>query len=264
MHSENDFLPYFRCIQSARRTITQNDIHPISVYPFGLRTTTGYMANNMKYTKSSINVLQFHWFLWIAHLNQVYVFIVSFLLAGFFLILGIIIWMTYVVDPWTVSYSFGFTVIACILVITAGLLLIPEVDDNRQYWFNIFNKSSRDSSPSTSSLRERSSRSRSRSVSPYPSRRSLRSSTDPRLTPGRSVYDSMPSPAVTDTPRTVLTAGGSTYRPATYNDISNVRLQRDGVGYMFWPVMIWNFFHVCLWCIILFWHFCCGKYIKHM
>ncbi|XP_060555835.1 uncharacterized protein LOC132716551 [Ruditapes philippinarum] len=53
--------------------------------------------------------------------------------AAFFCFVGMICWLSYVPDPYVVSYSLGLTVIAAILACIAGLLIIPEVlDDGRQ------------------------------------------------------------------------------------------------------------------------------------
>lgn len=39
-------------------------------------------------------------------------------------------WITYVSDPYVVSYSFGLTVLAAILACIAGMLLIPDILDS--------------------------------------------------------------------------------------------------------------------------------------
>ena len=140
-----------------------------------------------------------------------------------------IIWLVYVTDPWSVSYSFGFTIIALILLITAILFLFLELNEERCYWFN-------DSRSSTPSYRGRGyTRNSSRSVSPYPSRSRSpdRSRGRTRMTTlsDKADYDRMPSPMSPEKPENSLSSRN--FRPATFNNVSNLSLQRDTVGYLY-------------------------------
>ncbi|XP_060074745.1 uncharacterized protein LOC132554439 [Ylistrum balloti] len=51
-------------------------------------------------------------------------------LAGLFVTIGMILWLVYVNSPFYVGYSMGLTVMGGILAIIAGLLLIPELEDD--------------------------------------------------------------------------------------------------------------------------------------
>ena len=131
--------------------------------------------------------------------------------------MGLISWLVYVADPWAVSYSFGFSVISLFLVIIAGLLLIPDVDETNSY------KLCADCTASGSG-------SKPRSVSPDDSISRAASRND-RTTglKSRSEYDHAPRPMLTP----VEGSGGAdrNLRPATFNNISPLTLQRDRVGY---------------------------------
>lgn len=131
--------------------------------------------------------------------------------------MGLISWLVYVADPWAVSYSLGFSAISLFLVIIAGLLLIPDVDENNSY------KLCAECTASGSG-------SKPRSVSPDVSI-SRPASRNDRTTgfKSRSEYDHAPRPMLTP----VEGSGGAdrNLRPATFNNISPLTLQRDRVGY---------------------------------
>ena len=56
-----------------------------------------------------------------------------FCISAFFGFVGMVCWLSYVPDPYVVSYSLGLTVVASILACIAGLLIMPDVlDDGRQ------------------------------------------------------------------------------------------------------------------------------------
>lgn len=136
-----------------------------------------------------------------------------------FMLMGMIAWLVYVTDPWAVSYSFGFSIIALVLVAISGILLIPDVDENNSY---------RICADCTTS--GPSDRTKTRSVSPDMSTgRSL--SRNDRTTPlnSRSEYDQMPRPMLTPVEKTG--SANRNLRPATFNNISAVTLQRDRAGY---------------------------------
>lgn len=142
-----------------------------------------------------------------------------FFIPAALLLMGMIAWLVYVTDPWAVSYSFGFSVIALVLVAISGILLIPDVDENNSY---------RICADCTTS--GPSDRTKTRSVSPDMSTgRSL--SRNDRTTPlnSRSEYDQMPRPMLTPVEKTG--SANQNLRPATFNNISSVTLQRDRAGY---------------------------------
>lgn len=142
-----------------------------------------------------------------------------FLIIAAFMLMGMIAWLVYVTDPWAVSYSFGFSIIALVLVAISGILLIPDVDENNSY---------RICADCTTS--GPSDRTKTRSVSPDMSTgRSL--SRNDRTTPlnSRSEYDQMPRPMLTPVEKTG--SANRNLRPATFNNISAVTLQRDRAGY---------------------------------
>lgn len=135
------------------------------------------------------------------------------------MLMGMIAWLVYVTDPWAVSYSFGFSIISLVLVAISGILLIPDVDENNSY---------RICADCTTS--GPSDRTKTRSVSPDMSTgRSL--SRNDRTTPlnSRSEYDQMPRPMLTPVEKTG--SANRNLRPATFNNISAVTLQRDRAGY---------------------------------
>ncbi|XP_061194079.1 uncharacterized protein LOC133202300 [Saccostrea echinata] len=138
--------------------------------------------------------------------------------TALFLLMGMIAWLVYVTDPWAVSYSFGFSVIALVLTFIAGFLLIPDIDEERSYGFcTDCNSSGSDG------------RKKPRSVSPdFSSERSF--SRNDRITPlsSRSEYDRMPQPM---TPVENSWNRSNMSSSATYNNISPITLQRDRVAY---------------------------------
>lgn len=110
-------------------------------------------------------------------------------------------------------------IIALVLVALSGILLIPDVDENNSY---------RICADCTTS--GPSDRTKTRSVSPDMSTgRSL--SRNDRTTPlnSRSEYDQMPRPMLTPVEKTG--SANRNLRPATFNNISAVTLQRDRAGY---------------------------------
>ncbi|OWF51370.1 uncharacterized protein LOC110449271 [Mizuhopecten yessoensis] len=54
-------------------------------------------------------------------------------LAGLFVTIGMILWLVYVTSPFYVGFSMGLTVMGGILAIIAGLLFIPELEDDSNY-----------------------------------------------------------------------------------------------------------------------------------
>lgn len=133
--------------------------------------------------------------------------------------MGMVTWFVYVTSPWDVSYSLGFSVIALVLMIIAGLLLIPDVDEEHSYKFctDCFNHHS-------------DGRSKSRSVSPdfHSDRFRYRNDRSAAVT-AQSEYNQTPRPMMT--PVENAGNGGKSYRPATFNNISATTLQRDRVGF---------------------------------
>lgn len=163
-----------------------------------------------------------------------------------------IVWLLYVDSQiaFSVGFSMGLTIAGGILAVFAGLLFIPEIYDDDSDYVNDRRNSRGKTKPYARDSRHPTSRQVAvRAVTPYdePPRGSSRSFKSSRQT--RNSYDAMPSsmstpktydsmPAPMDTPKTYdsypasMTGRNSTggnYRPATFNNVSEVTLQRDRV-----------------------------------
>jgi len=160
-----------------------------------------------------------------------------FVISAALLFTGSVLWIFALFTNFTIAWSYGLTLVALIMMLIAGILLVPEVQ-NFNYFYggyqdeyeSYYEKKSR-INPTKNSYAPRSPRyTRNISSPPATSSTSASGRTVSTDISSRSTYDSMPAPMSVDHPSGVSSSGTSTItKPATFNNISDIKLQRDQV-----------------------------------
>lgn len=159
-------------------------------------------------------------------------------LTAILLFTGSILWIFALYSNFSIAWSYGLTLVALFLALIAGILMVPEVQNFNYYYGeyedeyeNYYEKRSKIRPTTNYSYSPRSPRYTRAIASPPPTASTSGSGRTISTTmSNRSTYDSMPAPMTVDnssgasmleTPRNV--------RPATFNNVSEIKLQRDQV-----------------------------------